>query len=143
MEKITVLASVATIVSAIAIFVPSKGNTEGQTSHGSQSPNVQSSGSGGINIQYQNNFAQSPSSSASPTGYYLEYQRGGSTPLYGKPTINNPTFVCEAESGSAAELLEEIPQGELKMSWVKIRVVNGTCQGKVGWTAKANYRKTP
>ncbi|MCA4024034.1 hypothetical protein [Vibrio vulnificus] len=68
---------------------------------------------------------------------YLNHPHGA-TPITSKPTYTDLQGACWAESGSEVQLLsqQQVDLGH----FVKVRVLNGTCAGAVGWTNKDFYR---
>ena len=133
-QKISIAASIATIIGTIAIFFPSDANSTKQTSSGNQSPNIQTT-NGNSNITYGN-----------PTinNYYMQEQRNGlfleNTMLFSKPSFNEVTAkksLCTVESGSKVELLDEEKDPKMiGLTWIKVKIIDGTCSGIVGWASK-------
>lgn len=133
-QKISVVASIATIVGTIAIFFPNDASSTNQTSSGKQSPNVQTI-NGNSNIIYSN---------PRTNNYYTQEQQKGlflkNTMLYSKPSSGEviaQKSLCTVESGSKVELIGE--EKDLKMiglTWIKVKIIDGTCSGIVGWASK-------
>ncbi|MEA3554096.1 MAG: hypothetical protein U9R39_06825 [Campylobacterota bacterium] len=72
--------------------------------------------------------------------YYLESKHNSSVHIFGQPmTLKNITKrkkICEVESGTSAEKISE--HKNKNGDFVKIRVLNGTCQSKMGWIGKSD-----
>ncbi|OOE67539.1 hypothetical protein BZG20_05830 [Salinivibrio sp. IB868] len=62
----------------------------------------------------------------------------GTAPITPTPTYTDLQGACWAETGSDVQLLaqKKIDFG----NFVKVRVLNGTCKGAVGWISKEFYR---
>lgn len=71
---------------------------------------------------------------------------GGETQLNALPTLvsvaqteeDEKQIVCRVAAGTQATVLEEQSAGAL--SFVKIQIKDGPCQGNSGWTAKINIK---
>lgn len=129
-QKVGLLGSVLSIISAFAVFFPQASIGESQTSYGINSPNIKSGGS--VNINYN-------SSQRGETYNYIKSSNGGGTILISTPSWSNFEVVCNPEAGSKVEYLSEKAENAF-MVWVQVKVISGTCQGKVGWIGKDNYR---
>ena len=129
-NKITLWSSMCAFVSVVVLFFPQTSMSEGQTSYGSNSPNIQSSGD--VNINYNSQESES-------TYSYIQHPNGGSTILISAPSLNNAKVLCHPESGSKVKFIQEYIEN-IAMVWLKVRVISGTCQGKIGWIGRDNYR---
>lgn len=133
-QKISIVASVATIIGTITIFSPSDANSTNQTSSGNQSPNIQIT-NGNSNITYGN---------PTTNNYYMQKQQNGlfleNTMLFSKPSFNEVTAkksLCTVEFGSKVELMGEEKDPKMTgLMWIKVKIINGTCSGIVGWVSK-------
>lgn len=133
-QKISIAASIATIVGTIAIFFPNDANSTNQTSSGNQSPNIQTT-NGNSNITYGN---------PTTNNYYMQEQRNGlfleNTMLFSKPSFDEllaKKSLCTVESGSKVELMgEEKDPKMVGLTWIKVKIIDGTCNGVIGWASK-------
>jgi len=129
-KKIGLWGSICSIVSAVALLFPQASISENQTSYGTNSPNIRSNGD--VNIHYN----------SSPRGEsynYIQHPNGGGTILLTTPTLINPDVLCHPEAGSKVQFIKEKAENNYMM-WVKVKILTGTCQGKIGWIGKDNYR---
>jgi hypothetical protein len=127
-QKIAFLGSIASILSIITIVMPAESLGDSQTTYGNNSPNIKTQ-NGNINIQYDAEKTKNYS--------YLKNPKYGIVYLYKAPSLKNPKLICRAEAGSKAKFLNE--KEDDPFSWVQVTILTGTCQGKSGWTGKANY----
>lgn len=133
-QKISIVASIATIIGTISIFFPNNASSTNQTSSGNQSPNVQTT-NGNSNITYGN---------PTTNNYYMQEQRNGlfleNTMLFSKPSFDEvmaKKSLCTVESGSKVELIGEKKDPKMiGLTWIKIKIIDGTCHGIVGWASK-------
>jgi len=76
----------------------------------------------------------------------LENPNGGSSHLTTMPGLmgtaeaeeDQEQSVCIAKAGAKATVEEEMVVGQLP--FVKVKVLDGDCQGKSGWTSKVNVK---
>jgi hypothetical protein len=136
-QKISLWGSVASIVGVVTIFLPGASTAE-QIIHGSG--NIQ----GGGNVEHNTIIINPPSQALPPKEKfaYLNHENGGTTWLFNKPALQDVKVLCQAEAGSKAKLLEEKDSAMYGMTWVKVKVLDGSCQGTVGWTGKDDYRQS-
>lgn len=133
-QKISIVASIATIIGTIAIFFPNDASSTNLTSSGKQSPNIQTT-NGNSNITYGN---------PTTNNYYMQKQQNAlfleNTMLFSKPSINEVTArksLCTVESGSKVELMgEEKDSKMIGLTWIKVKIIDGTCSGIIGWASK-------
>lgn len=62
---------------------------------------------------------------------------------YSTNAEDEKSFICYADAGSSAKVLEEtmIPtMGGQALPFVKVDITSGGCQGKSGWTSKTNIK---
>ncbi len=135
MNKIAIIGSIASILSLMLFFIPHKATSDSyhQRSIGNQSPNIISNGD--VNIQYHN---EQIINNEQKEGYYLS-RSGKGVGLLEEPSFKNPKLICLVESGARVEILDELQEGYLSL--IKVRVLEGTCKGKIGWTGKENLHK--
>jgi len=62
----------------------------------------------------------------------LKHSVGGAILLLPEPNLGNLKPVCDAIGNSKAIVVSEKKEGY--ETWLKVKVVNGNCMGKVGWT---------
>lgn len=99
------------------------------------------SGSGGGSVQVKVNVAQGQAVT-------LSNPNGGKSLIDEQPgkfsaKEEDETFVCFADSGTPAKVVEEtmIPVlGGQALPFVKVEITGGSCAGKSGWTAKTNIK---
>ncbi len=135
-QKISLWGSVASIVGIVAIFTPDT-STADQMINGNG--NIQSEG----NVE-NNTIIINPAPKSTPQEKYtyLNHKNGDNTWLYNKPALQDVKVLCQAEAGSKANKLEEKKSSIYGMTWIKVKVLDGSCQGTVGWTGKDNYRRS-
>ena len=60
--------------------------------------------------------------------------------LFSKPSFNEVTAkksLCTVESGSRVELLgEEKDPKMIGLTWIKVKIIDGTCSDIAGWVSK-------
>jgi hypothetical protein len=132
-KKVTLIGSIATIIGTIFIMFPSAASSTNQTSNGNQSPNIQTLKDSSIiyNNQTTTNYQNS-----TKTGFFLK-----NTILLPEPSIKKVHIkysLCNVENGSKIEILNETTN---LTTWIKVKIIDGTCQGKIGWTGKENLIK--
>ncbi|GGK50033.1 hypothetical protein [Aliivibrio fischeri] len=69
---------------------------------------------------------------------YLSNPDGGTTAITKTSDVFDYKDACYAESGSKVKLLSE--EQTPFTSMIKVRILNGTCIGRIGWTSKNNYK---
>lgn len=129
-KKVGLWGSICSIISAVALLIPQASVSENQTSFGANSPNIKSNGD--VNINYNSSQGRAPYN-------YIEHPNGGGTILIEMPSLTNPKVLCHPEAGSKVQFLAEHAESAF-MIWVQVKVLTGTCQGKVGWIGKDNYQ---
>jgi len=132
-KKVTLFGSIATIIGTIFILFPSTVSSTNQTSKGNQSPNIQTLKDSSIiyNNQTTTNYQNS-----AKKGFYLK-----NTILLPEPSLKKVHIkysLCNVENGSKIEILDETTNFT---TWIKVKIIDGTCQGKIGWTGKENLIK--
>ena len=138
-QKIGVAASIATIISTIAIFFPNNANSANQASYGNQGPNIQTT-NGDSTVTYGN---------PTTNNYYIQEQKNGlflgNTMLFSKPTIDELSAkksICTVESGSKIELLGEMKDPKMiGLTWINVKIIDGTCRGYTGWVSKEKLQR--
>jgi hypothetical protein len=118
-------ASIATITGTLLMFFTNATASNIQNSSGDNSPNIQN-GSGNININTTVN---------QKSGLFLKYTR-----LIAQPSVNSvQKQVCMVEEGSEIQKLDEKKDTLIKGAvWIKVKVLDGNCKGKEGWTGQEN-----
>lgn len=129
-QKIGLWGSICSIISVVALLFSQASVSESQTSYGANSPNIKSNGD--VNINYN-------SSQGGGSYNYIQHPSGGGTILIASPSLTNPKIICHPEAGSKVQFLNEQVENAF-MIWVQVKVLTGTCEGKVGWIGKDNYR---
>lgn len=133
-QKLGIAASIATIVGTIAIFFPNDANSTNQISSRYQSSNIKTTNEN-FNITYGN---------PTTNNYYMREQQDGlfleNTMLFSKPSFDEllaKKSLCTVESGSKVELMgEEKDPKMVGLTWIKVKIIDGTCSGVIGWASK-------
>lgn len=78
--------------------------------------------------------------SANIPEYYLSNSTSGVTNIYKEMNIpqDNSKIICGVESGTKVEKVSEKPF--FGISIVEVKVLEGTCQGNIGWTGQENLK---
>jgi hypothetical protein len=74
----------------------------------------------------------------------MQEQRNGlfleNTTLFSKPSFDELLVkkpLCTVESGSKVELMgEEKDPKMVGLTWIKVKIIDGTCNGAIGWVSK-------
>lgn len=128
-KMITITASIATIIGTLFLFIPNQATSDTQTSSGNQSPNIHNS-NGNTSVNYGNTTINNPSSTSGEL--FLE-----NAILFAKPSLDSyANKICQVETGSKINLLTEQKDSTMGAIWIKVKVLDGTCIGKEGWTGK-------
>ena len=126
---ITTAASIATIVGTFMLFIPNQAVSDSQTSYGNQSPNIKSS-NGNVAVSYGGSTKNNNYNIKS--GIFLK-----ATMLSPQPLLSTSrNFICQVEDGSRVEMLGEQKDANIGVSWIKVKVIDGSCAGKEGWAGK-------
>ena len=73
--------------------------------------------------------------------YYLEDNQYGSVHLFEKPEIiSNPKEICEVEAKTKVKKIKEKKISPYS-TWVNIKVLEGECKNKTGWTGKGHLHR--
>ena len=132
-KKITLVSSVIAIFGVVSTLFSNSTDTIAQYSYGNQSPNINQLQNSSIIYNNQKIINQY---NTDKKGFYLK-----NTILLPKPSLkvmDNKYSICTVENGSKIQLLKEVTN---IATWIKVKILDGTCQGKIGWTGKENLIK--
>ena len=131
-EKITLISSIIAIFGVVSALFSNSTDTMTQNSYGSQSPNVNQLQNSSIVYNNQKTINQYNTDKKS---LYLK-----NTILLPKPSlevINIKYSICNVENGSKIELLDEEKDPKMiGLTWIKVKIIDGTCSGIIGWASK-------
>jgi hypothetical protein len=131
MKKLTLWGSTASIIGLVITFVSLHANSGNTTTSGSRSPAI-SNTQGDININY------GESATSSPKRYVLRESQGGQPRVLKSPhtkgLLDPSEQICsQVINGTEINPLKERASQEGFDIWRKIEIVEGECEGKVGW----------